>query len=124
MKGTVLKGDGFFLAGDGTMTAQSDNLAAIFTPRSVAVVGASSSPEKLGFQILKNIRDAGFKGPIHPVNPKATSILDLRCFPSIADVDGAPELAVIIVPAGTVPATLAACGGKGGEGGLGSRGGR
>src|SRR3989337_1888914 len=95
MKGTVLKGDGFFLAGDGTMTAHSDNLAAIFTPKSVAVIGASTSPEKLGFQIL-----------------------DLRCFPSIAQVEGTPELAVIIVPAGAVPATLAACGAKGVKGAI------
>jgi acetyltransferase len=100
------------------MTAHSDNLTAIFTPKSVAVIGASTSPEKLGFQILKNIRDAGFKGPIYPVNPKATSILDLRCFPSIAQVEGTPELAVIIVPAGTVPATLAACGAKGVKGAI------
>ncbi len=94
----------------------SNDLSAIFTPKSVAVIGASSSPEKLGFQILKNIRDAGFKGPIYPVNPKATAILDLPCYPSIGAVDGAPELAVIIVPAGAVPATLADCGVKGVKG--------
>jgi len=95
------------------MTAHSNNLSAIFTPKSVAVIGASSSPEKLGFQILKNIRDAGFKGPIYPVNPKATTILDLRCYQSIGSVEGVPELAVIIVPAPAVPATLADCGPKG-----------
>src|SRR3972149_7504123 len=99
------------------MMVDLNNLSAIFTPKSVAVIGASTSPEKLGFQILKNIRDAGFKGPIYPVNPKATSILDLRCFPSIAQVEGTPELAVIVVPAGAGPATLAACGGHGGQGG-------
>ena len=96
----------------------SNGLSAIFTPKSVAVIGASSSPEKLGYQILKNIRDAGFKGPIYPVNPKATAILDLPCYPSIGAVEGAPELAVIIVPAAAVPATLAECGTKGVKGAI------
>lgn len=100
------------------MKADSDNLSTIFTPKSVAVIGASSSPEKLGFQILKNIRDAGFKGPIYPVNPKATVILDLPCYPSIGAVEGAPELAVIIVPAPAVPATLGECGAKGVKGAI------
>lgn len=100
------------------MTANSHDLSAIFTPKSVAVIGASSSPDKLGFQILRNIRDAGFKGPIYPVNPKATTILDLPCFPSIGAVEGAPELAVIIVPAAAVPATLADCGAKGVKGAI------
>ena len=100
------------------MMADTNSLSAIFTPKSVAVIGASSSPEKLGFQILKNIRDAGFKGPIYPVNPKAAAILDLRCYPSIGAVEGAPELAVIIVPATAVPATLAECGAKGAKGAI------
>ena len=100
------------------MIADSSDLSAIFTPKSVAVIGASSSPEKLGFQILKNVRDAGFKGPIYPVNPKATTILDLRCYPSIGAVEGLPELAVIIVPAHAVPATLAECGAKGARGAI------
>src|SRR3990172_5769412 len=100
------------------MTADSHDLSAIFTPKSVAVIGASSSPDKLGFQILRNIRDAGFKGPIYPVNPKATTILDLPCFPSISAVKGAPGLAVIIVPAAAGPATLADCGAKGVKGAI------
>ncbi len=100
------------------MTTNSPNLSAIFTPKSVAVIGASSSPDKLGFQILKNIRDAGFKGPIYPVNPKATTIVGLRCYPSIREVEGSPELAVIIVPAAAVPATLADCGVKGVKGAI------
>lgn len=99
------------------MTVSTD-LAAIFAPKSVAVVGASSNQEKLGFQILKNIRDAGFKGAIYPINPKATSILDLRCYPSIGAVQGAPELAVIIVPAAAVPAALTECGVKGVKGAI------
>src|SRR5712692_9390880 len=100
------------------MMAYSNTLSAIFTPKSVAVIGASSNPEKLGFQILKNIRDAGFKGPIYPVNPKAPTILDLPCYTSIGAVEGVPELAVIIVPAGAVPATLVDCGAKGVKGAI------
>jgi acetyltransferase len=100
------------------MMADLNDLTSIFTPRSVAVIGASSSPEKLGFQILKNIRDAGFKGAIYPVNPKATSILDLRCHASVGAIEGSPELAVVIVPAGVVPATLAECAKKGVKGAI------
>jgi acetyltransferase len=112
----VLKGCGFVMRDDAM--GNVNDLSPIFTPKSVAVIGASSSPEKLGFQILKNIRDAGFKGPIYPVNPKATTILDLQCYPSIAAIEGSPELAVIIVPAAAVPTTLHECGAKGVRGAI------
>ncbi|HYR03338.1 MAG TPA: CoA-binding protein, partial [Syntrophobacteria bacterium] len=60
-------------------------LDAALRPKSVAVIGASTAPGKLGHEVLKNIRDAGFQGPIYPINPKAESILGLRCFPGIKD---------------------------------------
>lgn len=88
-------------------------LDAIFTPASVAVVGASTNPEKYGYQILKNILDAGFRGKVYPVNPKADRILDLPCVKGIADLPPAVDLAVIIIPARLVPEAIRECGEKG-----------
>ena len=59
-------------------------LQALFGPQSVAVIGASTAPEKLGYQIFKNILDAGFPGTVYPINPKATEILGRPCYPGIA----------------------------------------
>jgi acetate---CoA ligase (ADP-forming) len=88
-------------------------LDAALRPKSVAVIGASTAPGKLGHEVLKNIRDAGFHGPIYPINPKAESILGLRCFPGIKDTLEPPDLAVVIVPARMVPQTIQDCGERG-----------
>ena len=85
-------------------------LDAFLKPKSVAVIGASTSPEKLGFQILKNILDSGFKGPVYPINPKADGILDLSCHKSVKDIADAPDLAIIIIPARFVPQAVRECG--------------
>src|SRR5574337_333314 len=85
----------------------------IFRPESVAVVGASSAPEKFGYIILKNILDAGFRGAVHPVNPKATEILGRPCVPGVADLPPGVDLAVIIVPARAVPQALTEAGQRG-----------
>ncbi len=88
-------------------------LDAALRPRSVAVIGASTAAGKLGHEVFKNIRDGGFKGPIYPINPKAESILSLRCFPGIKETPEAPDLAVVIVPARMVPQTIQDCGERG-----------
>ncbi|MEM3519208.1 MAG: CoA-binding protein [Candidatus Hadarchaeales archaeon] len=88
-------------------------LKCFFEPESVAVIGASREPGKLGHEILKNIIDAGFRGKIYPVNPKADEILGLKCYPSINDVPEKVDLAVIIVPARFVPSVVTDCGKKG-----------
>ncbi|HSB73393.1 MAG TPA: CoA-binding protein [Candidatus Methylomirabilis sp.] len=91
----------------------SHPLDALFRPRSVAVVGASSAPEKYGYIILKNILDAGFPGPVYPVNPKASEILGLPCCPRVADLPPDVDLVVIIIPARAVPQAVAECGERG-----------
>ncbi|MHC4489978.1 MAG: CoA-binding protein [Planctomycetota bacterium] len=75
-------------------------LDSIFKPNSVAVVGASTNPEKLGYQILENIINGGFEGKIYPLNPKATDILGLNCINDPADLPEGVDLAVMIIPAG------------------------
>jgi len=91
-------------------------LDAILKPKSVAIIGASASPEKIGHEILKNILDGGFKGAVYPINPKADTILDLPCHKSVKDVAEAPDMAVIIIPARFVPQAVQECGEAGVKG--------
>jgi acetyltransferase len=80
-------------------------LEALFTPSSVALVGASRTPGKVGHDILANLIAGGFAGRIVPVNPSAESVLGLPCFPSLEAAGGAVDLGVVAVPA---PAVLRA----------------
>lgn len=82
-------------------------------PRGVAVVGASTSPDKLGYAVLKNVIQYGYAGEIYPINPKADEILGRRAYASVLDTPGPVDLAVVLVPAQAVPAVLEECGGKG-----------
>jgi acetyltransferase len=84
-----------------------------FGPKSVAVVGASRDEQKVGYQILRNLKAAGFEGPLYPVNPKADDVLGLTCYPSVAALPAAPDLAVVVVPSKAVPDTILALGEKG-----------
>jgi len=91
----------------------SHSLESIFHPKSVAVIGASNAPEKFGYIILKNIIDAGFAGPVYPVNPKAAEILGRPCTPGIAGLPPGVDLAVIIIPARAVAQAVAEAGQRG-----------
>jgi acetyltransferase len=85
-------------------------LDAIFKPRSVALIGASATPGKLGYDVLYNLIHAGFSGPIYPVNPKVEELLGLRVYKSISEILSPPDLAVIIIPVKAVPGTIQQCG--------------
>ena len=85
------------------------NLQHVFNPRSVAVVGASAEPGKIGYQILNNIVQNGFKGKLYPINKKAKDILGVPCFPSLLDVPGDIDFVVIAVPAPLVEGVLQEC---------------
>lgn len=79
----------------------------IFKAKSIAIVGASSNPEKTGHIIMKNVIDGGFKGQIYPINPKGSEILGWRCYPSLIDVPiNKLDLIIIVVPAKFVPKVL------------------
>ncbi|MFA5112201.1 MAG: CoA-binding protein, partial [Desulfobaccales bacterium] len=80
------------------------SLAPIFKPKSVAVIGASTAPGKLGHDILANLKNGGFPGALYPINPKAAEILGLPVYKSIADTPAAPDLAVVVIPARLVAA--------------------
>ena len=85
------------------------SLKAFFEPSSVAVVGASGNPEKVGHMILKNIVDAGYAGQVFPVNPNVSEILGMRTYPSIEKIPVSVDLAVIVVPSTVVPKVMEEC---------------
>ncbi len=88
-------------------------LQQLFEPRSVAIVGASSKPGKVGYDILRNMVSSGYQGEVYPVNPHAEEILGRKCYPSLAHIDSDVDLAVIVVPAAAVLAVVEECGAKG-----------
>ncbi|MDO9463267.1 MAG: CoA-binding protein, partial [Deltaproteobacteria bacterium] len=59
-----------------------------FSPASVAVVGASRQPGKVGHDVLKNMMSYGYQGQIYPVNPAATEILGIKAYPNLASIAG------------------------------------
>lgn len=85
------------------------SLDCIFEPRSVAVIGASAGPGKLGHTLLQNVIEYGFKGPIYPVNPRGGEILGLPVARSISELAGAVDLALISIPNDQVVPVLEEC---------------
>jgi len=81
-----------------------------FTPKSVAIIGASSHPDKIGFAIVKNILDGRYGGKIYPINPDCDNLLGLKCFPNVGAVKDGIDLAIIAVPAPVVGTVLIDCG--------------
>jgi len=81
-------------------------------PSSVAVIGASADPLKLGHMVLKTLANSGFEGKIYPINPAAAPILGIPTCASLADVSGHVDVAVVIVPAHQLFAALSACAAK------------
>ena len=90
-------------------------LKAFFEPTSVAVIGASSNPAKLGHAVLKNIVEGGYgsHGKIYPINTKAREILGYTAYPSVLAVPEPIDLVVIVIPYPYVPDVLRTCGKKG-----------
>ena len=94
----------------------ADDLDAVLDPSSVAIIGASASPDKIGHKILRNIVDAGFRGPIYPVNPRGGEILELKAYPSVLDTPGDVDVVVVVVPSRFVPGVMEECVQKGVKG--------
>jgi acetyl coenzyme A synthetase (ADP forming)-like protein len=95
---------------------QDEILAAmnrLMNPRSIAVIGASEQAGKIGNSVMKNLINGGYAGEIHPINPKAESIMDRKAYASVGDVPGEVDVAVFAVPAKFVAPALTECGEKG-----------
>ncbi|HZZ08821.1 MAG TPA: GNAT family N-acetyltransferase [Candidatus Binataceae bacterium] len=89
--------------------AAGESIRKLLHPRSVAVVGASRSREKLGGSLIANLLRAGFNGPVYPVNPAASELMGLRCYPSVSAVGAPVDLALIAVPAELVHGAIEDC---------------
>jgi acetyltransferase len=88
-------------------------LERLFSPRSVAVAGASANPSKQGYRYLKHLLDYGFTGSIFAVNPGESEILGVQSYPSVAVLPEAPDLVISTIPAEAVPQLLEDCGRRG-----------
>ena len=84
-------------------------LEQFFNPRSVAIVGASREQGKVGYEILKNMVESGYEGKVFPVNPKAETIGELKCYPDLESIGEKPDLVIIVVPAKFVPEIMRQC---------------
>ncbi|MDQ1739166.1 MAG: hypothetical protein QOE53_818, partial [Pseudonocardiales bacterium] len=91
------------------LRADSRSIHRLLSPRSVAVIGASADPAKIGNLVVRNLQRSGFTGPIFPVDPQARSVSATLAYPSIADVPGEVDLAVLAVPAADVLEVVAQC---------------
>ena len=74
------------------------SLSPLFRPRSVAVVGASTRPKSVGYEVVANLLRSGFRGPVYPINPKARAVHSVPAYPSLASVPAEIDLAIITVP--------------------------
>ena len=84
-------------------------LDALFYPKSIAVIGASREPRKVGYALLSNLISFHYEGDLYPVNPSASEVLGLKAFPKVSGIGSNIDLAVIAVPARFVPETLLDC---------------
>ncbi|WP_344933860.1 GNAT family N-acetyltransferase [Sphaerisporangium flaviroseum] len=82
--------------------AERNSLSGVFTPRSVAVIGASRAVTGVGNRVVRNLIDGGFAGPIYPVNPRAAEVCGLPAYPDLSAVPGPVDLAVVATPATAV----------------------
>jgi acetyltransferase len=91
-------------------------LDGLLRPDKIAVVGASATPGKIGYTVVKNLLEGGYQGKIYPVNPSATEILGLKVYPAIRDIPENIDAAIITVPAKAVIPTIDELGAKGAKG--------
>ncbi|MGA5535023.1 acetate--CoA ligase family protein [Mycolicibacterium nivoides] len=89
--------------------ALNDPLQRLFDPRSIAIIGASTSATKRGYQAIRALQQSGYDGPIYPVNPKATEILGLAVTPSIDKLPDNIDVALIALPGTAVPDAIRQC---------------
>jgi acetyl coenzyme A synthetase (ADP forming)-like protein len=85
----------------------------IMQPESVAVIGASDQEGKIGNSVMKNLINGGYEGEIYPINPKSSEIMGRKCYKSVAEIPGTPDIAVFAIPAKFVTEVLKQVGAKG-----------
>ncbi len=94
----------------------SSKLDGLMRPKSIAIVGASTDPTKIGYTVVDNIIKGGYEGKIYPINPNAVELLGLKVYGSLLDVPGEIDAAVVTVPAKYVVSVVEEAGKKGVKG--------
>ena len=84
-------------------------LEGLFNPNAIAVIGASADPKKVGHAVLNNLLRFKFRGALYPVNPSRGEILGLKVYANVSDIGQPVDLAIIVIPAKFVPASLREC---------------
>ena len=95
------------------MSVKFPDIKDLFEAKSVAVIGASASPGKIGYKLIENIIEDGYKGKLYPVNPRGGEVLGHTIYPTVADIPGDVDVAVVTVPAKNTFDTVVECGKKG-----------
>jgi acetyl coenzyme A synthetase (ADP forming)-like protein len=95
---------------------RNSSLDAVFRPKSIAVIGASTKPFSIGYEVFNNIIRNNFTGKVFPVNPGADVVHSMKCYPAVSDIPDEIDMAVIIVARQFVPAVVEECGRKGVKG--------
>lgn len=93
--------------------ATTASLRPFFQPRSIAIIGASRDPTKIGYRLLDAITTCRFRGTVYPVNPKTTEIIGIRTYPFVRDIPQPVDLAVISVHRDSVSSVVDECAAKG-----------
>ncbi len=93
--------------------SEARSIERLMNPTSVAVIGASDDPAKIGHAVLANLLGSGFTGPVYPVHPDARAVQSIRAYPDVGEIPGPVDLAVIAVPAASVAEVVASCQAKG-----------
>src|SRR5688572_23153616 len=89
------------------------NLEFLLNPRSIAVIGASNRPNRVGTVVTRNLREAGFAGAIYPVNPKYDRVQGIPPYSRVDGLPAAPDLALICTPPASIPELIARLGERG-----------
>jgi acetyltransferase len=97
---------------------RSPELDELFRPSSIAVIGASNRPGKVGMSLFRNLLSSGYQGIAYPVNPAWKSVSGVRCYPDVRSLPEAPELGIIIVPAPAVAGAIDELGRAGAKGAI------
>jgi acyl-CoA synthetase (NDP forming)/GNAT superfamily N-acetyltransferase len=89
--------------------AEARSVTNVLHPTSVAVIGASTDPSKVGHAVLANLLRSNFSGPVYPVNAEARSVRGVRAYPSVTDIPDPVDLAVVAIPAAGIDEVMDSC---------------
>lgn len=95
------------------MKNEEELIGILFNPKSIAIVGVSKTPGRIGHEIMSNIVRCGFRGPLYPISHKYAEVQDIRCYRSVLDVTDEVDLAIVVTPEDYIPKALEELGAKG-----------